>query len=114
TIYQYFRGKEEVLGALAHEWARAALAQLRTWDPAEGRDGLRALIARFVRGYVRTAALQRVWEEASLTDPALAALRDDLTEVYVSTFAKAFVDGERAGILHAGPRPTETARALCA
>src|SRR5690606_41499749 len=66
TIYQYFRGKEEVLGALAHEWARAALAQLRTWDPAEGRDGLRALIARFVRGYVRTAALQRVWEEASL------------------------------------------------
>lgn len=114
TIYQYFRAKEDVLAALVHEWTLAALGQLRAWDPADGQEGLRSLVARFVRGYASTAALQRVWEEASLTEAPLAALRSDLTEVYVRTFAEAFARGEEAGLLHAGPRPVETARALCA
>ena len=114
TIYQYFRRKEDVLAALVGEWTLAALGQLRTWDPAEGRDGLRAVIGRFVAGYAATSPLQRVWEEVSLTDPALAQLRRDLTEVYVQIFADAFEAGAAAGLLDPGPRPTETARALCA
>lgn len=113
TIYQYFRGKEDLLAALVGEWTLAALSQLRSWDPAEGQEGLRSLLTRFVRGYESTAAFQRVWEEVSLTDPHLAALRADLTEVYVRLFADAFLEAHAQGVLDAGPDPKETARALC-
>jgi AcrR family transcriptional regulator len=114
TIYQYFRTKEDMLAALVGEWTLAALGQLRTWDSADGREGLCALIQRFVSGYAATAEFQRVWEEASISDTHLAQLRTDLTEVYVRLFADAFVDGQTAGLLDAGPDPVETARALCA
>jgi len=114
TIYQYFRSKEDVLAALVGQSALAAVDDLRTWDPADGRDGLRALIGRFVSGYASTAAFQAVWEEVSLTDPHLAQLRSDLSEVYVRLFADAFVDGRAAGLLDAGPDAVEAARALCA
>lgn len=114
TIYQYFRSKEDMLAALVGEWTLAALGQLRAWDPAGGRDGLRALIGRFVSGYATTAAFQGVWEEVSLTDPRLAELRADISEVYVQLFADAFLDGRAARLLDAGPEPVEVARALCA
>lgn len=114
TIYQYFRGKEDLLAALVGEWTLAALGQIRAWDPADGEPGLRALIARFVSGYATTAGFQRVWEEVSLTEPALAELRADLTEVYVRLFADAFVEAQARGMLDPGPEPVETARALCA
>ncbi len=114
TIYQYFRSKEDVLAALVGEWTLAALGQLRAWDPADGREGLRALIGRFVSGYATTTALQGVWEEVSRTDPRLAELRADISEAYVHLFADAFVDGRAAGLLDAGPEPVEVARALCA
>ncbi|MGV3758881.1 MAG: TetR/AcrR family transcriptional regulator [Actinomycetota bacterium] len=114
TIYQYFRGKEDVLAALVGQWTLAALSQLQAWDPADGRDGLRRIIDRFVSGYVATAPLQQLWEEVSLTDEGLARLRDDLTEVYVQLFATAFERGAAEGLLDPGPAPTETARALCA
>lgn len=114
TIYQYFRSKEDVLAALVGQSALAAVDELRTWDPAGGRDGLRALIGRFVSGYASTAAFQAVWEEVSLADPRLARLRRDLSEVYVQLFADAFVEGRAAGLLDAGPDPVEAARALCA
>ena len=114
TIYQYFRRKEDVLAALVGEWTLGALAQLQEWDPADGRDGLRRIIGRFVSGYVATAPLQRLWEEVSLTDEVLGHLRDDLTEVYVQLFATAFQRGADDGLLAPGPDPVETARALCA
>lgn len=114
TIYQYFRSKEDVLAALVGQWALAALAQVQAWDPADGRPGLRLLIGRFVSGYARTAAFQRVWAEVSLTDPRLAELRADMSEVYVRLFAEAFRDGQAAGLLHVGDAPVEAARALCA
>lgn len=114
TIYQYFRSKEDVLAALVGEWALAALSQVQAWDPSDGRHGLRALIGRFVSGYARTAAFQRVWAEVSLTDPRLAELRTDMSEVYVRLFADAFVEGQEAGLLELGGHPTEVARALCA
>jgi len=114
TIYQYFRSKEEVLTALIGEWTLRALGQVRRWDPAEGRDGLRWLISRFVTGYASTAEFQRAWEEASLVDPQLSTLRANLTEVYARRFADAFRQGEEAGLLSAGEEPLETARALCA
>jgi AcrR family transcriptional regulator len=114
TIYQYFRGKEDLLSSLVGEWTLGALSQIRSWDPAEGAPGLRSLIVRFVSGYAATARFQRVWEEVSLTEPRLAELRADLTEVYVRLFADAFVDGQALGLLDPGPEPVETARALCA
>lgn len=114
TIYQYFRGKEDLLAALVGEWTLAALGQIRAWDPAEGADGLRSLIDRFVSGYATTARFQRVWEEVSLTEPALAELRTNLTEVYVRLFADAFVEAQAKGLIDPGPEPVETARALCA
>jgi AcrR family transcriptional regulator len=114
TIYQYFRGKEDVLAALVGEWTLAALSQLRGWDPADGPEGLRGLLSSFVAGYEATADFQQIWEEVSLTDLRLRELRNDLTEVYVRLFADAFMDGHAQGVLDAGPDPTETARALCA
>ena len=114
TIYQYFRGKEDVLAALVGEWTLSALGELRAWDPAEGQEGLRRLIERFVAGYASTARFQRVWEEVSLVDPRLAELRARLTDAYVRLFADAFVAGEAEGLLDPGPDPVETARALCA
>jgi AcrR family transcriptional regulator len=114
TIYQYFRGKEDVLAALVGEWTLSALGQLRSWDPADGRAGLHRLLERFVAGYASTAHFQRVWEEVSLTDPRLAELRASLSEAYVRLFADAFVAAQADGILDPGPDPMETARALCA
>lgn len=114
TIYQYFRRKEDVLAALVGESALVELDQLRGWDPADGIESLRAVIHRFVSGYAATAPFQRVWEEASLTDPRLARLRADLSETYARLFAEAFVAGRDAGLLDPGPSPLETARALCA
>jgi AcrR family transcriptional regulator len=114
TIYQYFRGKEDLLAALVGEWTLSALGQIRAWDPADGEPGLRSLIARFVSGYAATARFQRVWEEVSLTEPDLAELRADLTEVYVRLFGDAFVEAQAHGMLDPGPEPVETARALCA
>lgn len=114
TIYQYFRSKEEVLTALVSEWTLRALTQVRGWDPADGRDGLRRLISSFVHGYASTAEFQRAWEEASLVDPDLSALRARLTEVYARRFAAAFRQGEEAGLVTAGEDPLEAARALCA
>jgi AcrR family transcriptional regulator len=114
TIYQYFRGKEDLLAALVGEWTLSALGQIRGWDPADGEAGLRSLIARFVSGYATTARFQRVWEEVSLTEPALAELRANLTEVYVRLFADSFVEAQAEGLLDPGPEPVETARALCA
>lgn len=114
TIYQYFRSKTELLAALVGESTLAALDQIRAWDPAAGPDGLRELIGAFVQGYARTAPMQAVWEEVSLVEPELAALRRDLTEVYVGLFADALAAGGELGILDPGPDPRETARALCA
>ena len=114
TIYQYFRRKEDVLAALVGEWTLAALGQLRRWQPADGKDGLRLLVGRFVAGYVATAPLQRVWEEVSLTDPHLARLRQDLTAVYVDLFAEAFREGVEQSLLELSGDATEVARAMCA
>lgn len=114
TIYQYFRSKDDILTALVGEWTLVALDQIRAWDPSEGREGLRTLIERFVVGYATSAPFQRVWEAASLTDPRIAALRSELSGVYVRIFAEAFTAGEAAGLLDPGPQPEETARALCA
>ncbi|MEX2292340.1 MAG: TetR/AcrR family transcriptional regulator [Acidimicrobiales bacterium] len=114
TIYQYFRAKDDILVALVGRSTLAALDQIRAWDPSEGPDGLRGLIDRFVVGYAMSAPFQRVWEEVSLTDPRLAALRSELSDVYVTIFAEAFIAGRAAGLLDPGPSPEETARALCA
>ncbi len=114
TIYQYFRGKEDILAALVGEWTLTALGQLRAWDPAEGQPGLRRLLERFVHGYAATAPFQRVWEEVSLVEPRLSELRLSLSEAYAQLFADAFIEAEAVGLLDAGPEPLETARALCA
>lgn len=114
TLYQYFRAKEDVLAALVGEWVLAALEQLRTWDPHEGRAGLEKVIGRFVRGYGSTARFQAVWEELTSVEPTLGGLRASLTDAYVGVFSEAFTIGSVAGLLDAGDDPTETARALCA
>lgn len=112
TVYQYFRSKEEIISAIVAEWALKALADIRTWDPAEGIDGLSVLIGRYVDMYARTAKFQRLWEEVSVVEPALADLRAELTEVFVHMFAEAFATASKLGLLDAGPDPVETSRAI--
>jgi AcrR family transcriptional regulator len=112
TVYQYFRSKEEVLSAIVAEWTLRSLGQVQAWDPRDGIDGLAALIERYVKMYARTARFQRVWEEVSLVEPALAELRADLTEVFVQLFAEAFTTAGMLGILDPGPDPVETSRAI--
>lgn len=112
TVYQYFRSKEEVISAIVAEWALRALADIKTWDPSEGLDGLAALIGHYVTMYSRTAKFQRLWEEVSLVEPTLADLRAELTEVFVQVLAEAFVTASKAGLLDPGPDPVETSRAI--
>jgi AcrR family transcriptional regulator len=114
TLYQYFRGKEEIISAVVAEWTLWAVDQTRGWDPHEGIDGLRRTIRQYVDMYARTARFQRVWEEVSLVEPSLAALRADLTELFVQTFAAAFVTGAEIGLLDPGSDPIETSRAIMA
>ncbi|HMC38179.1 MAG TPA: TetR/AcrR family transcriptional regulator [Acidimicrobiales bacterium] len=112
TVYQYFRGKEEIISATVGEWTLWSLRQIRTWDPHDGIDGLAAIIGQYVEMYARTARFQRVWEEVSLVEPALADLRADLTDLFVQVFAEAFETGATIGLLDPGPDPVETARAV--
>lgn len=112
TVYQYFRSKEEIISAIVAEWALKALADLKTWDPSEGLEGLAVLIGRYVDMYARTARFQRLWEEVSVVEPTLAELRAELTEVFVQVFAESFVTASRAGLLDPGPDPVETSRAI--
>ena len=112
TVYQYFRSKEEIISAIVAEWALKALADVRTWDPADGLEGLAGLIGRYVDMYARTAKFQRLWEEVSVVEPALAELRAELTELFVHMFADAFVTASKLGLIDAGPDPVETSRAI--
>lgn len=112
TVYQYFRSKEEIISAIVAEWALKALADIKTWDPSDGLEGLAALIARYVDMYARTAKFQRLWEEVSVVEPTLADLRAELTEVFVVMFADTFVTASQAGLLDPGPDPVETSRAI--
>ncbi|HVA75298.1 MAG TPA: TetR/AcrR family transcriptional regulator [Acidimicrobiales bacterium] len=112
TVYQYFRSKEEIISAIVAEWALKALADIKTWDPAVGLEGLESLIGRYVDMYARTAKFQRLWEEVSLVEPALAELRAELTDLFVHLLAEAFVTASTAGLLDPGPDPVETSRAI--
>jgi AcrR family transcriptional regulator len=112
TLYQYFRGKEEIISAIVAEWTIGAIDQTRGWDPHEGLEGLRQSIADYVDMYARTARFQRVWDEVSLVDPALGGLRSDLTELFVHSFADSFVTAAALGLVDPGPDPLETSRAI--
>lgn len=112
TVYQYFRSKEEVMSAIVAEWTLLALSQIQVWDAGDGLDGLGRLISGYVDMYARTARFQRVWDEVSMSEPALADLRDELTDLFVHVFADAFVAAGRAGLIDPGPDPVETSRAI--
>ena len=112
TVYQYFRSKEEIISAIVAEWTLRTLTQIRTWDPHDGIDGLADLIGQYVEMYARTTRFQRVWDEVSLVEPALAELRGELTELFVQVFADAFVTGAEIGLVDPGPDPVETSRAI--
>ena len=114
TLYQYFRGKEEIISAIVAEWTIRAIDQTRAWDPHDGLDGLRGSIAAYVDTYARTARFQRVWDEVSLVDPGLGQLRSELTELFVHSFADAFITAASLGLVDPGPDPLETSRALMA
>lgn len=114
TAYQYFRSREELFATLVRTWTIAALDQLRSWDPADGAAGLRVLIGSFVRAYAATAPIQRVWDQASVAEPELAALRRELIDVYVHHFGEAFDRGAALGVLDPLDDALATARALCA
>lgn len=112
TVYQYFRSKEEVMSAIVAEWTLRALTQIQVWDAGDGLDGLGQLIRGYVDMYARTARFQRVWDEVSMSEPTLADLRDELTDLFVHVFADSFIAAERAGLIDPGPDPVETSRAI--
>jgi AcrR family transcriptional regulator len=112
TVYQYFRSKEEIISAIVAEWTLRTLAQIRTWDPHDGIEGLADIIGQYVEMYARTTRFQRVWDEVSLVEPALADLRSELTELFVQVFADGFTTGAEIGLVDPGPDPVETSRAI--
>jgi hypothetical protein len=84
------------------------------WDPARGRNGLRNVIAAFVRLYAATAPFQAVWEEVTHVDPALAELRRDSTRLFMDAVSGALAKGAKAGIVRRDLDASQVARALTA
>jgi AcrR family transcriptional regulator len=114
TFYQYFRDRSDVLAALVAEAVRDALDDVRAWDATEGRDGLRAVVAGFVERYAITAPFQAVWEEITHVEPALAELRQALTELYVGLFETELRRAAALGLVRAELDAAGSARALTA
>jgi AcrR family transcriptional regulator len=79
TFYLYFRDKADVVKALAGELVVRFTTPLLQQADVDDVDQLS--VEPYVRGYEAAADFQRVWEELTHIDPALAALRRDVTRL---------------------------------
>lgn len=115
TFYQYFRDRKDVLATIVYiavlDYVRE---NRRTWDPAQGRRGLRSIIAPFVEVYADSAPFQAMWEEVTHVDEDMAALRRDLSTLFTRGIERGLVHGARHGLVRDDLDVAGAARALAA
>jgi AcrR family transcriptional regulator len=73
TFYQHFRSKRQLLLVLMDELLeKLSRLKLRGASNADVREGLRAVLSRAFAHDLRYLGAYRAWQEAVLSDPALA------------------------------------------
>jgi len=102
AYYQYFRDRADILATLVGEGAQRMLEDAsQTWQPVEGREGVRIVLEAFVTHYRATSKFQRVWEEVTHVDGDLAALRRELVRTYTGAVELALKHGQAEGSVRA-------------
>jgi AcrR family transcriptional regulator len=113
TFYQYFRDKADVITTLVSDQIVESSEHL--FHPGRVRpslDGAVETVAPYIRHYAETADFQRVWEEATHIEPEVRSIRSDVTALIDEALRLGIARGQRAGAIHRGLDPAETARAL--
>lgn len=113
TFYVYFRSKVDVMLTLVGEAISADAGHLLPRDD-RGTGPVERNVEPFVRSYVASAGFQRVWEEATFVEPAIAEFRSAVTEIIVDDLCHRIELGQRDGTVNAGLDAAVTARALTA
>jgi AcrR family transcriptional regulator len=113
AFYQYFRDRAHVMSALVDASVADMLRRPELfWHIEEGREGLSRLLGAWVASYEENAAFQRVWEEVSQIDPALADVRRRLTRLIEHGIESQLHKGVKAKIIPKLPDVPAVARAL--
>ena len=104
TFYAYFRNKRAALAALVSENA-ATLVELaaQPWRPGDVRASLVEVLGGLSDLYDRDADLIALWTEASIQDPELGRILDEVRRQFVARIAR--------NIEHAAAGATGTAGA---
>lgn len=113
TFYTYFADRSGMLAQLVEDAVRSLLADPdRVWRVAQGREGIYRVLLSYVRAHSEDAGFWGVWEEVTLTDVPLAALRRDLSRLLIATVSRELARGIEAGLVRPDVDPDGTARAL--
>jgi AcrR family transcriptional regulator len=113
TFYQYFRDKADVITTLVADQIVESSDHL--FHPGRVRPSLEGAVEAvepYIRHYADTADFQRVWEEATHIEPEVRSIRSDVTGLIDEALRLGISRGQRAGAVHRGLEPAETARAL--
>lgn len=115
TFYQYFRDKTDLVTTIVAEAVITSASRIfPDFDPERGEDGAAAVVRGFVRHYAATADFQRVWEEVTHLEPAVAELRARLSRLLETSLAHTIATGQRSGEVDPGLDPELASRALSA
>jgi AcrR family transcriptional regulator len=114
TFYQYFRDRADIMGTLVRTTVVDVLKVDDGWDPSRGRNGLRRVIAAFVRLYAATAPFQAVWEEVTHVQSDMAELRRESTRLFTDVVSSALENGARKGVVRRDLDMRKVASALTA
>jgi AcrR family transcriptional regulator len=89
TFYAYFKNKRAALAALIHENA-ATLVELagQPWRPGDVRASLVEVLGGLSDLYDRDADLIALWTEASIQDPELGQVLDEVRRQFVARIAR--------------------------
>jgi len=89
TFYAYFPNKRAALAALIHENAATlvALAE-RPWGVGDVRASLKSVLSGLADLYDADADLIALWTEASMGDPELGRVLDEVRRQFVARIAR--------------------------
>ena len=115
TFYQYFRDKADLITTIVAEVVVTSARQIFPgFDPEQGEAGVHQVVRSFVRHYAATAEFQRVWEEVTHVEPAVADLRVRLSRLLETSLAENIAAGQDRGEIDPALDPALSARALSA
>jgi AcrR family transcriptional regulator len=113
TLYQYFRDRSDLVVALV----RRAVRDLRrtadvSWRMDEGLAGIERVIANYLRGYVRSPGMAKVWEEVTFLEGELLELRRELGHAFTAPVERELRRALEAGEIDPAIDPAIAAVAL--